>query len=280
MRILISDRDRLTAQLIAGRLKEAGHEVVEESVKNAAIEKVQGQGLDIAFFDPAPLTNARPFVLGLRRSVSSYSYIVMLTHQEGDAPLFAEQGANSVLAKPLDVEALDAKLEDAGRLLGIVNWIDDVDQDYPSAGGVIAKSAFKQLFLSALDRADRYNEPSYLLTIKIDNIAQIKRDSGPQMSDFVASKLAHHLVRLRRQSDIIGQIGESEYSLLLQRPQNDQEPIDAANRFAASLSELEDMAGNSSDTIRLCVELVSLPAGSLSVSHQINITGNGTAHQG
>lgn len=279
MRILVSDRDRLAAQIIVSRLREEGHEVIEESVKNTALEQVQGTALDAVFFDPAPLTNARPFILGLRRTLTAYAYIVMLSHQTGrDEAL--RSGVNDVLTKPLDLGALENVLHNANRLKDIVSWMCDLNEDYPSAGGVIAKSAFNQLFLSAMDRADRYGELSCLLWIGIKNHAQIRQDDGPQAADYLASKLAHHLVRMRRQSDIIGQTGPSEYCLLLQRPQNLQEPIDAANRFAASLNELTDIASSGTSAATIYVSLIILPTGEQAIEHLITHPGSAAGPQG
>lgn len=84
MKILVIDRDTLATQLIRSRLETAGHNIVEEAVKNNAIERLQREDFDAVFFDPAPLNNARPVVLGIRRSVRNYPYIV-LTSQTMDA---------------------------------------------------------------------------------------------------------------------------------------------------------------------------------------------------
>ena len=220
MRILVSDRDRLSSQMIVSRLVQAGHDVIEESVKNTAIERVRGEKVDLVFFDPAPLANARPFVLGLRRSLAGYAYIVMLSHGNDDA---MRSSVNDLLPKPIDQQAMDAIIGNAARLSGLVAAMGDSSEDFPNAGGVIARSAFNQLFLSAIDRADRYGEPTSLLTIRIENFKDILRDDGPQAAAYLISKLSHHLVRLRRQSDIIGQTGAAEFSLLLQRPQTEQQ---------------------------------------------------------
>lgn len=156
----------------------------------------------------------------------------------------------------------------AKRLGQLVNWMSDISEDYPSAGGVIAKSAFNQLFLSAIDRADRYGEPASLLRIGAENYQQVLNEDGPQAASYLASKLAQHLVGLRRQSDIIGQTGRAEFSLLLQRPQTAQEPIDAANRFAAALSELNDICSSGMVDAKVAVQLVNLPTGEEKVFHQ------------
>lgn len=272
MRILVSDRDRLASQMIVSRLREGGHEVIEESVKNTALETIKGQAVDAVFFDPAPLTNARPFILGLRRTLTSYAYIVMLSHamKREDA---LRTGVNDLLGKPLDHQALDQIIINAQGLKDMVNQMQDTSEDYPSAGGVIAKSAFNQLFLSAMDRADRYGELACLLYIGVENYNQILRDDGPQAANYLSSKLAHHLVRLRRQSDIIGQTGPSEYCLLLQRPQNMQEPIDAANRFAATLNDLTDIASSGVTAATISVRLITLPTGEKNVEHSLTHPG-------
>lgn len=276
MHILVSDRDRLASQMICSRLEQAGHEVIEESVKNTAIEKVQGQNIDIVFFDPAPLANARPFILGLRRSLTGYTYVVMLGHNVTQEEA-QRSGVNDILSKPIDHALMDRVIDNAKRLGRLVSWMGDISEDYPSAGGVIAKSAFNQLFLSAIDRADRYGEPASLLRIGVDNYQQVLNEDGAQAASYLASKLAQHLVVLRRQSDIIGQTGRAEFSLLLQRPQTPQEPVDAANRFAAALSELKEIASSGMTDAQIVVQLVNLPTGEEKVLHQFTHKGEQAA---
>ena len=79
------------------------------------------------------------------------------------------------------------------------------------------------------------------LAISVDNYHEVKNLDGAYYADYAVSKMAHHMVRLRRQSDIIGQTGVNEYSILLQRTENTKEALDAANRFAATFDEIEDI---------------------------------------
>lgn len=104
----VIDRDTLATQLIRSRLETAGHNIVEEAVKNNAIERLQREDFDAVFFDPAPLNNARPVVLGIRRSVRNYPYIV-LTSQTMDAAEAMKSGANDIMEKPLDAQELEKK---------------------------------------------------------------------------------------------------------------------------------------------------------------------------
>jgi len=268
MKVLVIDRDTLSTQLIRSKLELKGHTVVDEAVKNTALERLEKETFDTVFFDPAPLNNARPLVLGIRRSVRNYPYIVLMSLEmkREDA---IKSGANDVMTKPLDASGLDTMMANADRLTALMKRLGDETEDFPSAGGVIAKSAFNQLFLSAIDRADRYAERSFLVFIGIRNRQKAVETYGGYAVEYATAKLSQYLVRLRRQSDIIAQTGKSEYCLMLQRPQYETEPIEAANRFAAALEKLEDLCANEGDVIEVAVSLVSIPVGQLHAEHVV-----------
>jgi diguanylate cyclase (GGDEF)-like protein len=269
MKILVIDRDSLTTQLISSRLQASGHTVVVEAVKNNAIERLAVEKFDAIFIDPSPLSNARPVILGIRRSVRDYPYIVLMS-QGMDREEALRAGANDVLLKPLDASGLDRMVQSADRLTKLIRRIGDESEDFPSAGGVIAKSAFNQLFLSGLDRADRYGERSFLVFIGIANFKDIQDVDGPYPAQTVAAKLSQTLVRLRRQSDIIAQTGKSEYCLMLQRPQYETEPMEAASRFAEALAKNDDLAMAGSTKVMLYVSLIDLPVGIKHADHVMN----------
>ncbi|MCB9987913.1 MAG: response regulator [Rhodospirillales bacterium] len=271
MRMLVIDREALSAQLIRSKMEGIGHVVVEEPVKNSALERLQSEKFDVVFFDPAPLNNARPIVLSIRRVVKNYPYIV-LTSTDMEKEEAIRSGANDMLAKPMDASRLNAIVENAERLTTLIRRIGDDSEDFPSAGGVIAKSAFNQLFLSSLDRADRYGEHSYLVFIGLNNYEDILNHDGPQAAQYSAAKLSQYLVRLRRQSDIIAQTGKSEYVLMLQRPQYETEPMEAANRFAEALSKLEDVCYNVQGKVEIFVRLLEVPSGNQQIEHIITHT--------
>lgn len=268
MRILVIDRDTLTTQLISSRLQAYGHDVVIEAVKNNALERMASESFDMVFIDPAPLSNARPVILGIRRAVRAYPYVVLMS-QGMEREEAIRSGANDVLLKPIDASGLEKMLQSAARLTKLIKRVGDESEDFPSAGGVIAKSAFNQLFLSGLDRADRYGERSFLVFIGIHNYADIIAMDGPYAANTIAAKLSQALVRLRRQSDIIAQTDKAEYVLMLQRPQYETEPLEAASRFAEALGKAEDMSLAGSTKVELFVSLIDLPVGALHAHHVI-----------
>ena len=266
MKILVIDRDSLSTQLIRSKLETSGHNVVEEAVKNNAIERLQKEDFDAVFFDPAPLNNARPVVLGIRRSVRNYPYIILLS-QSMDREEALKSGANDIMVKPLDQQELDVKVKNGDRLTRLINRIGDESEDFPSAGGVIAKSAFNQLFLSCIDRADRYGERAFMVFIGIKNYNELVEMDGQYATAAATAKLSQYLVRLRRQSDIIAQTGKAEFCLLLQRPQYETEPMEAANRFADALGQFDDLFSTGTSAVSIYVRLMDLPVGALHVEH-------------
>jgi len=271
MKILVVDRDTLATQLIKSRLEVKGHTIVEESVKNNAIALLEKDNFQVVFIDPSPLNNARPVVLGIRRAIRNYPYIILMS-QDMQREEALRAGANEIIIKPLDNSVLETVMSNAERLTTLIKRIGDEGEDFPSAGGVISKSAFNQLFLSGIDRADRYGERSFLVFIGIKNYQDILAMDGAYAAEYATAKLSQYLVRLRRQSDIIAQTGKNEFCLMLQRPLYETEPMEAANRFADALRRFDDICASDNVKVEVAVTLIDLPVGHKHVEHVVTFT--------
>jgi CheY-like chemotaxis protein len=270
MKVLVIDRDDLSANLIKSRLEPIGHTVEIQAGKSEALDTVTQQGWDVVFLDPSPLTNAKPLVMNIRRSVRRSVYMVLISeNMTAEDAILA--GFNDFMPKPLNPGAFDSCLENAKRLNALLKHLANDEEDYPSAGGVIAKSAFNQLFLSSMDRADRYGETAHVIFISFDNYSTVVANDGEYEADVVSAKLAQTLVRLRRQSDIIAQTRKNEYALILMRPMSENEPYEAAGRFAEALSKCVDLPTNPIMDVELSVSLLKLPSGSLGVHHTMSL---------
>jgi len=267
MKILYIDHDEVGPQLARAHLEPVGHEITHIASKNDVPEALENNVYDVIMIDPSPVKDPRSLVLDIRRQAAAYPYVIWLSEEPPEGAL--KSGVNDVLAKPLDKAALDQKLEQAAHLTKLVARIGNTEEDFPSAGGVISKSAFNQLFLSAIDRAVRYGEASFILFIDIANYQDIVHEQGNYAADYAAAKLSQALVRVRRQSDIIGQTANNEFALLLQRPIYDSEPVDAANRFAQTLGEDEGLAAVEGAKPAIHIRLVDMPAGSIVVQHEL-----------
>ncbi len=266
MQIMIVDREDAAAQMLAGKLERFGHSVSHEPNKDKAVQRALAERTQVFLFDPSPVNMARNYILGLRRNLPNYPYIFSFSN-ELSVKEAIQSGANDVFSKPIDLESIQQKFQNADYLIKLVNRIGDDSEDFPSAGGVIAKSAFNQLFLSALERADRYAERTYILFISVSNYKEILEMDGAYAADYAVAKLSQYLVRLRRQSDIIGQTAKYEYALLLQRPQFESEPVQAADRFAQSLAQCEDIVSSGATPVEITVALAELPLGNIAQKH-------------
>src|SRR5688572_22821764 len=116
MKILVSDRDGLSSQIIRSKLESAGFVVVEEPDKNMAMEILKKDGADVVLFDPAPIAEAQPVVLGIRRSSPRYPYIIFLTQNVTREDAF-RIGCNDILSKPVTGSDVVDKVHNAARLI-------------------------------------------------------------------------------------------------------------------------------------------------------------------
>lgn len=277
MKILIVDRDEVASRFIASKLEPIGHEIFEEPVKDNIVTRARETVFDIIFIDPSPLNSAHQNVLNIRRGLRYYPYIILVgenaTKQEA-----IDSGVNDFLPKPVDPVLLDEKLFFAQDLMKLVKRLGDESEDSKSAGGIIAKSAFNQLFLSALDRSSRYGEKSFLLFISLSNYNDINHNEGVSAADFAVASMCQNLMTLRRQSDIVGQTGKNEYCLLIQRPNNDSEPVQAADRFADMILNFDNVHTATGVPFQVNVMLMEVPSGKIVVNH--NVSPSATAAQG
>lgn len=269
MKVLIIDRDRDNCDQMTAALEKAGAKVVCEPIKNKAAEILRAEKFDAIFLDPTPQANEmRAFIMNVRRSTNSFPPIIIMGHQLAAQQVMAA-GGNDILNKPFSNELLVAKAANAVRISQVTAIMADEREDFPSRDGVIAKSAFNQLFITCLDRADRHGEQSSLIFIDIENLADIAQKDGAEAARKVAANLHRHISRARRTSDIAGHIKTGSFCLLLLRPAREDEPFLAASRFADSLKENHDLISTASTRAILKVSLLVVPTGEVPVEHSI-----------
>lgn len=270
MKILVIDHDENTANLLKSRLEALGGQVTIVAGKSDALDAVEAKPIDMVFIDPAPLNNARQLIISLRRRIPTHTYVVLM-----GIDVLPEtgltSGANDILNKPFAPDHIAKRVENAQRLLDTQRRLNDPREDFPSGGGIIAKSAYCQLFLSAIDRADRYAERTYMMLISLRNYNQIKVQDGDYAADVVAATMAQQIVRIRRQSDILGQTAKYEYALLLQRPAYEAEPNDATLRFADTLANSDELARLTKVPIDILITLLEVPSGYSPSTHEITV---------
>lgn len=269
MNILVINSNADENKDIEGALKALGHTIFCVPSQEEAESIMSENAMSIVIYDPAPLTSARQPVMSLKRHIKDYTYFIQLSDQATQQDAI-KSGMNDVIVRPVHAEALKGKVENAIQLSALIARLADDSEDFPSAGGIISKSAFYQLFYSGIDRADRYGESSYVIFVSIANYQELLEMDGSYAADYAAAKLSQFLNKMRRQSDIIGQTAKSEYALLLQRPAYEEEPVKAAERYTAQLKEFDDLYEGASAHIKTRVQLVKLPVGENLIDNEVS----------
>lgn len=261
--LIVTSQDHET-DTVTQQLSAQGYAIKTIEGLEAAIDTIQKDHYELVFLplDGAPDT-MRETVNKIRRSAVNYIYIAAIFHDE-HAKQSGQTQANCGLVNNATLpQALETTMQNAQRLKTLIDVIGNNNIDFPSAGGIIARSAFNQLFLSALDRGNRYAELSSILTISLENYQELFNIGGNYIVDYTTALFSKTLVDIRRQSDIIGQIKNHAFSLLLQMPKTETEPVDAARRFAETLSQNSALKEAAPIPVRLKVSLVTLPTGEL-----------------
>lgn len=269
MRLMVIDRDRNNANLVEQRLQAYGHDVTYEPSKNEALEKLGADPYDLVLVDPAPLVTARPFVISMRRALRRKFVFVALMAYEATRTDAIGAGMNDALPKPLDYDRLPVAVDNASRMIDLVSRLGDESYDYPNAGGILGKSAMNQLFLTSLDRADRYGEESFLMIITLSNFAALRNSLGEDDVEEMMHGLGTYLGKVRRQSDIAGRIGPNEFASLILRPMRETEPQDAAARFADILKRDRAELAIKDVLPELELRLMNVPTGEIQARFDI-----------
>lgn len=260
MEILVVDREPLTNQLITSKLEAKGHKVTAHPNKQEAFEMVKTGRFECIMVDPSPLSEAKPVIIGIWKNIRSVvkPYILLLS-KSATAQEAIMSGCNDVLNKPLSSQDMETKIGNAMRLMEICHHLAREDNVH-SSGGMIGKAAFNQLFLSAIDRSFRYGERSLIVFITILNYDEIAA-LGQEVIDDTIKKITDKMTWMRRQSDVIGRLGDRDFAILLQRPQYETEPIDAINRFTEVLNKFYATFEDKAKAPVLELNLIELPQG-------------------
>jgi len=264
MKILVIDRDRTSLETVESLCSENDNiDLTVETTKNAAMERLKNERFDAIFIDPAPQNDElRPFIIGMRRMCEAYTPIIVTSHKldEADAK---KAGAADILPKPIDRDVFCQLITNIQSFSLFYKKLNDETDHFPSADGVISKPAFNQIFISCLDRADRYGDKTFLMFTRIENIDDIRQKHGPEIANDLCDKLKYYTTKTRRLSDIAGRTGANEICLMLLRPNNDEEPMLAVERLSESIKGCHNLIAVDDVSATVSVSLMAIPSGEI-----------------
>lgn len=259
MKILIIDRDEAHTQQMSKRLTAMGYDVASEIQRDVAAQVLAKENIPVVFFDPAPLSDPKQAVTALKNAAKTSPYIIMMTHDLKDEWL--SSGVNLCIEKPVSGDEVENTLAHGSNFINLKKKLADSGKDFPSGGGIIAKSAFNELFLSSIELADRRGDKTYCLFISIHNYKEILASEGNDSIKQATARLAHSLTKIRRQSDILAQTDDAEYVIIFLGSATIDEPEEATQRLIENLSNMTDLTSGQMSPIELGFHLIEIPTG-------------------
>lgn len=273
-KVLIADRDRLTAQTVENILQENHCEPVTELSKDDAIRRISQENFPFVIVDPSPQPNVRPAIIAFRRNAAmngNYTYITVASRDRTLEDSLSK-GANNFIKVPVKKSELSEIIKDGQRLLRFYKFLKENEEDnsIPSVGSMMGRSDIIQVLLSSIDRADRYGEKTYILQTELEYINELRDAMGANLFEQFYTGFTREVIRVRRQSDLFGRLKEGLFSIIMQRPVSDREPIDAAARMHQNLQRFIDNATEFSQfPIRMVMRSMSIPTGQIVANHVV-----------
>lgn len=273
-KVLIADRDRLTAQTVENILHEHKCEPVTELSKDDAIRRISQEDFPFVIVDPSPQPNVRPAIIAFRRNAAmngNYTYITVASRDRTfDDSL--SKGANNFIKVPVKKSELTEIITDGQRFLRFYNFLktNEESDGIPNVGSMMGRTAVIQVLLSSIDRADRYGEKTYILQTELEYVDELRDAMGANLFEQFYNGFTKEVIRVRRQSDLFGRLKESLFSIIMQRPISDREPIDAAARMHQNLQRFIDNATEFSQfPIRMVMRSMAIPTGKIVAEHVV-----------
>lgn len=261
MKILYISNNQTVYETLKARFEPMGYMFSFFDNVHEALGSIRPGLYDCIFMDPMLAQDARMMVINMRRNLNNMPFVLLMGERELNAQECFKIGGNQYLPLNASVKDFDLVMENAQRIKNLIKRFADESEDFPSAGGVIAKSAFHQIFMASIDLPGRNYQPNYLLFIRIDNPEDITAIDGPNGLDYTIASLSKFLVQFRRQSDIVGRTAQNEYSILLQGLSRYEDALAAAARFQKALLEAKPLLFSGVQTPNVSLSLMAVPSG-------------------
>jgi len=239
-RILVAEDDRFYRQILAKRLRAAGHHVVLTSNGEEAWEQVQLESPEVLLTDwMMPRKDGQELCRLVKAEPSLRSvYCILLTAKDRveDKVSALDGGADDYLLKPCDDNELLARVRTGLRVHRMHARLEEVSVT-DALTGLRNRRYFDQRLDEEVSRSRRYGTPLSLVMIDLDNFKHVNDRHGHPVGDAVLAAVGRLLTERVRAGEIAARYGGDEFAVLL--PNTERE---GAESFASSVeSELSGL---------------------------------------
>ena len=250
--------------LLAIVLQREGYRVVTAANGLEALEKLEGQHVQIALSDiMMPKMDGFELINRIRSNPALRNiYLILITAriQEGDRVRGLDLGADDYITKPFSFSELLARVRVGSRVVQYQQHLEYQTQ-VDSLTGLFNRRAFENKVQEEFERSKRYHNPLSLIILDIDNFKTINDTYGHHGGDAALVKISETLRQKTRQSDFPSRYGGEEFVLVL--PETDQ-------------SSAFQVAGKIHEEIRSCTFGTADRPFALTVS--VGLTSTSTKH--
>jgi two-component system, cell cycle response regulator len=224
-RIVVADDDRVTRELLANALRNAGHtvEVVEDGQE--AIERVGQGGVDLVMLDIVMPRLGGLEACRLIKSMTSEGFLpVVLCTVRTDTASRVEGlriGADDYVCKPFEEAELNARVQ---AMLRIKRLHDQVSTQrakferlsvHDEMTGLYNYRYLNTRLTEEFKRAERYHEPFACVVVDIDQLRLVNDSGGRPLGDAAIRFVADGIRRCVRDVDVVARYGGEEFLLVL-----------------------------------------------------------------
>lgn len=254
MKVLVADDSKINLILISVSLKKLGHEVMEASSGQEAIDMFKQQRPDLIILDVV-MEGIDGYECAKRiRALSKNDWIpiIFLSFNIDDQSVAKgiDAGGDDYLTKPFSEITLAAKIKAMQRIADMQHKLFELTKKLSlqsstdALTGLYNRFQFDKTIQERIAHASRHNKLLSLLFLDLDNFKSINDSFGHQVGDLLLQEIAQRLRSCLRLDDFIARIGGDEFAIILSEAKNPQVAGDIANKIMKALSKPYDLLGN------------------------------------
>ena len=224
MKILVLNNDVMERSVIQQVLQHNGHEIIGAGNSEEAMQLLREGEVRFVIVDRVTTdAEEKQFVKRLRDAQPPfYIYVLLIASKIQDMDVTSPRGgADDYLHKPIVPLELKSRVHIGERMLGLgdnlVNAKDALEKTamFDPLTKTLNETAFLTLSRGELERARRGQAPLSLIAIEIDNIENIDREHGEEISNDVLALVSQAIREKSRPYDGLGRYGKGIFLLPL-----------------------------------------------------------------
>ena len=216
--IVVAEDDRFYRQILAKRLKAAGHRVTLTSNGQEAWEAIQADAPELLLTDwMMPLLDGYELCRKVKDEPSCKAvYCILLTAKGGvqDKIAALDVGADDYLIKPCDDGELLARVRTGLRVHRLCARLEEVSITDPLTG-LRNRRYLDQRLDEEISRCRRYRTPLSLVLVDLDHFKEVNDRYGHPVGDEILSAVGTVLAERTRLGEVAARIGGDEFAVLL-----------------------------------------------------------------